>query len=474
MVDGPRLRLARGTTVEEAGPRQLVVRRGSFRAPFGDLGEGTREAFRVLSGAGGDGRSLADHARRDGALALLRFLQILEDLEACNLLGRIVPARGDPLLIFEPFFCPAPRRSTARAPAGPVTFSRFAMLRRGAAGLTMESPLVHGSLLPNGREGSALLGSLMSGPFDRQTLRRTLAGRLEGCDEGLDEVLMDLLWQTGFLTAVDPEGRGAEDLEPSLQQWEAHDLYFHSRSRAGRQDSPYGATFPFRDRCAPLPALPPVDPEAPFIELPRSDPGSSKLPDPPLTEVLETRRSERNPASDPLTLDQLGELFFRAARIRRLETDGDCETSRRVYPGGGALYELEIYPVVHRCRGLEAGLYHYDAWRHGLWTLGPPSEESRALLKAAGQTARAPQPDVLLVLAARFQRVSWKYGSMAYAGILKNVGVLLQTFYLVATAMKLRVCALGGGNSDLFARATGKPYTEESSVGELIVNGSDR
>jgi oxazoline/thiazoline dehydrogenase len=59
---------------------------------------------------------------------------------------------------------------------------------------------------------------------------------------------------------------------------------------------------------------------------------------------------------------------------------------------------------------------------------------------------------------------------MAYAGILKNVGALYQTMYLVATAMGLSACALGGGDSDLFARAAGTRYTAETSVGEFSLN----
>src|SRR5206468_651245 len=141
-------------------------------------------------------------------------------------------------------------------------------------------------------------------------------------------------------------------------------------------------------------------------------------------------------------------------------------------PGGGALYELEIYPVAHRCEGLDAGLYHYDPRNHRLERLSGLSPEARGLIEAAGAMAEAPPPDVLLVLAARFQRVTWKYRSMAYAGILKNAGALYQTMYLVAAAMGLSACALGGGDADLFARAAGTRWEAETSVGELILNRS--
>jgi hypothetical protein len=41
--------------------------------------------------------------------------------------------------------------------------------------------------------------------------------------------------------------------------------------------------------------------------------------------------------------------------------------------------------------------------------------------------------------------------------------------YLVATAMNLAPCAIGAGNSDLFAAAVGTDYYAETSVGEFIL-----
>jgi len=67
------------------------------------------------------------------------------------------------------------------------------------------------------------------------------------------------------------------------------------------------------------------------------------------------------------------------------------------------------------------------------------------------------------------QRVSWKYSSLAYALTLKNVGALYQTMYLVATAMGLAACALGGGDTDLAASTLGLDYLREGCVGELAL-----
>jgi SagB-type dehydrogenase family enzyme len=92
------------------------------------------------------------------------------------------------------------------------------------------------------------------------------------------------------------------------------------------------------------------------------------------------------------------------------------------------------------------------------------------LLHIAWITAdKKSKPQVYFAITARFQRVQWKYESMVYALILKHVGVLYQTMYLVATAMGLAPCALGGGNSDLFALAAGLDYYAETTVGEFVL-----
>jgi SagB-type dehydrogenase family enzyme len=89
--------------------------------------------------------------------------------------------------------------------------------------------------------------------------------------------------------------------------------------------------------------------------------------------------------------------------------------------------------------------------------------------QAGRSMGKSQPPDVLLCIAARFGRVNWKYESIAYSLILKNVGVLMQTLYLAATALRLAPCALGCGNSQDFLLATGSRPFEEESVGEFAL-----
>jgi SagB-type dehydrogenase family enzyme len=78
-------------------------------------------------------------------------------------------------------------------------------------------------------------------------------------------------------------------------------------------------------------------------------------------------------------------------------------------------------------------------------------------------------PQVLITIAARFGRISWKYSSIAYSLILKDVGSMIQTFYLAATDMGLGGCAIGTSNIDLFAKMTGLEFHVEGPVGQFAL-----
>jgi SagB-type dehydrogenase family enzyme len=96
--------------------------------------------------------------------------------------------------------------------------------------------------------------------------------------------------------------------------------------------------------------------------------------------------------------------------------------------------------------------------------------EFDALLRGAQFAMDAPAaPQILITIAARFGRVSWKYSSIAYALILKDVGALMQTLYLMATDMGLGGCAIGIANIELFAKMTGVEFHVEGPVGQFAI-----
>jgi SagB-type dehydrogenase family enzyme len=148
----------------------------------------------------------------------------------------------------------------------------------------------------------------------------------------------------------------------------------------------------------------------------------------------------------------------------------DIDFTRRPYPSAGSAYELELYLVVANCTGLDRGLYHYDADRHALVAIEARAQDIEAQLASAQFAMDAPaSPQILITIAARFDRIAWKYSGIAYSLILKNVGVLLQTLYLAATDLGLGGCAIGTSNIDLFAEMTGQEFYVEGPVGQFAL-----
>jgi SagB-type dehydrogenase family enzyme len=275
-----------------------------------------------------------------------------------------------------------------------------------------------------------------------------------------------------MLSLVGENGQSQEDQNPDLAQWEFHDLLFHTRSRPGRHHNPVGATYRFLGRIEPLPAVKPASPGT-VIPLYKPDIPSLMQIDRPFTEIVENRRSIREPGETPISSRQLGEFLYRSARVKKIwnHSPHPQERTNRPYPSGGAIYELELYIIVDRCLNLAAGLYHYNPIAHQLHLVSSSNPHIDELLDFAHLALNSQRrPQILIVMAARYQRLAWKYQSSAYALLLKHVGALFQTMYLVATAMDLAPCAIGFSNSDHFSQATGLDYYLETSVGEFALS----
>lgn len=347
--------------------------------------------------------------------------------------------------------------------------SRFACLHRLDDETLLESPLGHARVFLHDSQAAAAV-ALLAAP----RTAAELAAELPMLDAGAAVDLISLLCSAGAAFICSTDGSIAEDDSVSLKQWEFHDLYFHHRSRSGRHGYPLGSSYRFRDTLAPLPAVKPPT-SARRIILTPPDMEALAAGDVSFSRVSEARQSIRNPGERPLSLTQLGDFLYRSARVKRIspvdtERGAQYERSWRVCANGGSVHELELYLTVFRCDGIAPGLYHYDPLGNALEHVADMGLAQQALLADGCSAAGMQATDVLITYAARFQRTSWKYQSLAYALTLKNVGALYQQMYLVATAMNLAPCGLGGGNSERFAEATGLDQYVETSVGEFLLS----
>lgn len=412
---------------------------------------GVRAALAVLATRG----AAADELRglAGGPRELPAVLLALARLRAEHVLWDMLCVDGAPQLAllaarrrFEP-----PVAAPPVAADREVVLSRWCVLRREADGWQIESPLAPAVVvLRAGAPAAGLIG----------LSRARAAG-----EAGLPGPVLALLVALGVIVDA-----GADEREGPRALWSLPDAWLHARSRLGRAAGPFGGTFRFAGLRPPAPVLAPA--QGPAIPLPRREPGATG--EPPFQAVLEGRRSaDFDAPRGPLTIAQLGELLDRAARVRAVRPPDpalphDHGASLRPSPGAGGCHELEVYVAVQACAGLERGLYRYEPGEHALERRGEVGALAEDARTACGARAA---PDVVVVLAARFARVMWKYEAIGYASILKDAGVLLQTLGLCAAAMGLAWRPLGAGDSDAFCRAAGTDWWEESSVAEAALGG---
>jgi len=355
-----------------------------------------------------------------------------------------------------------------------LVLSRFAYMRRRANDLVLESPRAGALFKISDPKVAALLAALSS-PQQIRQLRRQ-AGFPGHKTLGL---LVDsrILFKIG---AAGDQGLRSTEGDDNLVLWDFHDLVFHARSTEGRHANPLGGAYPYVGVSEPPPAVRPPWPGE-KIDL-RKFLDTDSAANSPAVKLLRERHSVRTfDDQQPITLAELSQFLDRTARVQSewsskldLGTGDDdgpmIAYTARPYPSGGSSCELELYLAVDKCEGLARGFYHYDASAHALAPIGVHANELDAQLKAAEMAmGTSAVPQVLITMAARFGRISWKYSSIAYALILKDVGVLMQTLYLMATDMGLGGCAIGSTNIELFAKMTGLEFHVEGAVGQFAL-----
>jgi SagB-type dehydrogenase family enzyme len=408
--------------------------------------------------------------RRSGPEPWQQLLLVLELLGNCVVVSLRLDDQPVPLLSAVPVSRRARFLAASKVhPDALVQLSRFACIRPGRDELLLESPLAnHRALLHRP------LAAWVAGALCRPTTVADVAAQLHAAEQVVADIV-GLLVGCGLVLAGEAGQRPrlAEDIDPSLIPWSHHDLVFHASSRRGLHNGPAGAVFPLLDR---LPAPPVVRPlPGPRIRLERPDMSGLAEHDPSLIDVMETRERRQVYTAAALTARQLGELLYRAARVRSTghlpsSIGGALLASDRPYLSTSSLYELELYVSVDRCAGLPRGIFHYDPLGHALKLVNNSESTLVELLDnakvAAGRTLR---PAVLVSVTSRVGRVSWMYTGIAYATTLVHVGMLAQTFSIVATAMGIVACPLVLSDGVTTDDALRLAWPAEVSVGEFAI-----
>ena len=142
----------------------------------------------------------------------------------------------------------------------------------------------------------------------------------------------------------------------------------------------------------------------------------------------------------------------------------------RAYPSSGALYAVEIYPVVLRVEGLEPAVYHYRASENVLEVVRPGVDRAN-IVGAALPVERemVAGAAALFCLAGWFPRHERKYGEGGYRMLVAEAGHVSQNLILAATALGLGARPFGGVFDDLLNQDLGLDGPDEQFLLAVLV-----
>ena len=191
--------------------------------------------------------------------------------------------------------------------------------------------------------------------------------------------------------------------------------------------------------------------------------------------LTRSRRSSRDYSGRVLERADFDALLHTACGVTGAMPWAGREVKLRAYPSSGALYAVEIYPVVFRVEGLEPAVYHYRAVDSVLEVvtshIDPSSVVGAALPIERDMLARAA---ALVCLTGSFLRHERKYGQGGYRMLVAEAGHISQNLVLAATALGLNARPFGGVFDDVLNHDLGLEGTEEQFLLAVIVgHGGD-
>jgi len=148
-----------------------------------------------------------------------------------------------------------------------------------------------------------------------------------------------------------------------------------------------------------------------------------------LEQAIAARRSRRSFLTQPVTLEQIGQLAWAA--------QGKHASSRyRTAPSAGATYPLELFLVT------DQGLFQYLPAKHSLEKLTDQDLRPALASAAWGQEFVEAAP-LTLVFAAQFSRTTKRYGQRGIRYVYMEAGHAAQNVHLQAEALGLGSVAVG-------------------------------
>lgn len=197
--------------------------------------------------------------------------------------------------------------------------------------------------------------------------------------------------------------------------------------------------------------------------------------DRPFSDILVSRRSLRSYNSEyEINASQLSSLLYYSYGVieQSVSSNKDLNIGLRTVPSAGGLYPLELYVLILNGT-MPSGLYHYRADNEDLELIrSDHSIDEIKLMVQSDPYVMVEDCSAIILTTAVVERLLIKYGDRGYRFILQESGMVAQNISLIATALGLGSCILGGYDDFKINRFIGVDGVFEA-VNNLVVIGKE-
>lgn len=179
------------------------------------------------------------------------------------------------------------------------------------------------------------------------------------------------------------------------------------------------------------------------IKLPQTEPSPAQ----PLEQLLARRRCIREYVDRPVTLTNAACLLWAAQGI-------SAANGLRISPSAGALYPMDIYLAAGAVTGLVPGIYRYLPKEGAIEGAGEGDQRAALAAAALGQSWLA-DAALILIIAARYEHTTWKYGQRGIQYVHMEAGHAAQNALLMAATLNLGAAVVGAFDDGRVASVAG-------------------
>jgi len=207
----------------------------------------------------------------------------------------------------------------------------------------------------------------------------------------------------------------------------------------------------------PLELPPPVGSE--LISL--SKPTEIKTPPMDLRVAIENRRTVRNYADTPLTLDELTYLLWVSQGVKEVTKR---PVTLRTVPSAGARHAFETLLLVNRVDGLKPGLYRYLAIENSLLDLHAPANITARVKDGCLEQSQVEGSAATFIWVAVVERMFWRYVERGYRYLHLDAGHVCQNLALGAEQIASGICPIAAFDDDKLNGVLGLDGVEQFVV----------